>query len=325
MKVNGKLWTLALGFKEGLSLGDRTSAQSTLLTWGVNSVWSNLNSWREEWRQHQTLYKSLEANSSIYGFWNDIKTHKCGAININCSAQAGLHWTMHEAGATMKLWRFLRMPSLGCTNVSTRAGRSFRSHEAWTFVPGATQLLVRSLDWWCGLHVSRALGRIGTKNANICARTNRLLFCEVQNWRNMFLIWNLLLLRYVSTTETTLYQRAFWSFLPTILFASSVWSHHAASWHIVVQASEDWNQTSVAMCRWQTCQLASPFDRDKFTGLSVSMLELLRSPLIWIGPVVLPIENEPPAAAWLREWLQLFRLETWKRACLGLHMLKVWQ
>ena len=48
MKVNGKLWTLALGFKEGLSLGDRTSAQSTLLTWGVNSVWSNLNNWREE-------------------------------------------------------------------------------------------------------------------------------------------------------------------------------------------------------------------------------------------------------------------------------------
>ena len=43
MKVNGKLWTLALGFKEGLSLGDRTSAQSTLLTWGANSVWSNLN------------------------------------------------------------------------------------------------------------------------------------------------------------------------------------------------------------------------------------------------------------------------------------------
>ena len=40
------------------------------------------------------------------------------------------------------------------------------------------------------------------------------------------------------------------------------------------------------------------------------MLELLRSPLIWIGPLVLPIENEPPAAAWLREWLQLFRLET---------------
>ena len=56
---------------------------------------------------------------------------------------------------------------------------------------------------------------------------------------------------------------------------------------------------------------ASPFDRDKFTGLSVSMLELLRSPLIWIGPLVLPIEHiEPPAAAWLREWLQLFRLET---------------
>jgi hypothetical protein len=22
-----------------------------LLTWGVNSVWSNLNKWREEWRQ----------------------------------------------------------------------------------------------------------------------------------------------------------------------------------------------------------------------------------------------------------------------------------
>ena len=52
------------------------------------------------------------------------------------------------------------------------------------------------------------------------------------------------------------------------------------------------------------------FDRDKFTGLSVSMLELLRSPLIWIGPLVLPIEHEPPAAAWLSEWLQLFRLET---------------
>jgi hypothetical protein len=47
-EINGKLWTLALGFKEGLSLGDRTSAQSTLLTWGVNSVWSNLNKWREE-------------------------------------------------------------------------------------------------------------------------------------------------------------------------------------------------------------------------------------------------------------------------------------
>ena len=55
---------------------------------------------------------------------------------------------------------------------------------------------------------------------------------------------------------------------------------------------------------------ASPFDTDKITGLSVSMLELLRSPLIWIGPLVLPIEHEPPAAAWLREWLQLFRLET---------------
>ena len=40
------------------------------------------------------------------------------------------------------------------------------------------------------------------------------------------------------------------------------------------------------------------------------MLELLRSPLIWIGPLVWPIEHEPPAAAWLREWLQLFRLET---------------
>ena len=148
------------------------------------------------------------------------------------------------------------------------------------------------------------------ENANIWGRTNRLLFCEVQNWRNMFLIWALFLLRYVSTTETTLYQRTFWSFLPTILFASSVWSHHAASWRILVQASEDWNQASVAMCRWQTCQLSSPFDRDKFTGLSVSMLELLRSPLIWIGPLVLPIEHEPPAAAWLREWLQLFRLET---------------
>ena len=47
MKVNGKLWTLALGFKEGLSLGDGTSAQST---WGVNSVWSSLNNWCEEWR-----------------------------------------------------------------------------------------------------------------------------------------------------------------------------------------------------------------------------------------------------------------------------------
>jgi hypothetical protein len=47
MKVNGKFWILA-GFKEGLSLGDRTSAESTLLTWGVNSVWSNLNNWREE-------------------------------------------------------------------------------------------------------------------------------------------------------------------------------------------------------------------------------------------------------------------------------------
>ena len=47
MKVNGKLWILA-GFKEGLFLGDRTSAESTLLTWGVNSVWSNLNNWREE-------------------------------------------------------------------------------------------------------------------------------------------------------------------------------------------------------------------------------------------------------------------------------------
>ena len=40
------------------------------------------------------------------------------------------------------------------------------------------------------------------------------------------------------------------------------------------------------------------------------MLELLRSPLIWIGPLVLPTEHEPPAAAWLRDWLQLFRLET---------------
>ena len=195
MKVNGKLWILA-GFKEGLSLGDRTSAESTLLTWGVNSVWSNLNNWREEWRQqcfvlkwpnsiHQTLYKSLQVNSSIYGFWNDIKTHECGAININCSAQARLHWTMHEDGARMKLWRFWRMQNLGCTNVSTRAGRSFRSptassktqlqpqilivpllylrHEAPSFARGATQLLVRSLDWWCSLHVSRALGRIGTK------------------------------------------------------------------------------------------------------------------------------------------------------------------
>ena len=148
------------------------------------------------------------------------------------------------------------------------------------------------------------------ENANIWGRTNRLLFCEVQNWRNMFLISALFLLRYVSTTETTLYQRTFWSFLPTILFASSVWSHHAASWYILVQASKDWNQASVAMCRWRTCQLASPFDRDKLTGLSASMLELLRSPLIWIGQLVLPIEHEPPAAAWLREWLQLFRLET---------------
>ena len=121
------------------------------------------------------------------------QSHECGAININCSAQAGLHWTLHEKRATMKLWRFWRMQNLGCTNVSTRAGRSFRSptassktqlqpqililpllylrHEAPRFARGATQLLVRSLDWWCGLHVSRALGRIGTK-MQTSARTN---------------------------------------------------------------------------------------------------------------------------------------------------------
>ena len=326
MKVNGKLWTLALGFKEGLSLGDRTSAQSTLLTWGVNSVWSNLNSWREEWRQHQTLYKSLQVNSSIYGFWNDIKTHECGAININCSAQAGLHWTMHEHRARMKLWRFWRVQNLGCTNVSTIAGRSFRSpklparrsysHRFWlclcfTWGMKLERLSVEQLSCWCDLWIDGAALMFHAplvisvrKCKHLCAHKQITVFREVQNWRNMFLIWVLFLLRYVSTTETTLYQRAFWSFLPTILFASSVWSHHAASWHILVQASEDWNQASVAMCSWQTCQLASPFDRDKFTGLSVSMLELLRSPLIWIGPLVLPIEHEPPAAAWLRERLQ---------------------
>ena len=310
MKVNGKLWTLALGFKEGLSLGDRTSAQSTLLTWGVNSVWSNLNSWREEWRQHQTLYKSLQVNSSIYGFWNDIKTHECGAININCSAQAGLHWTMHEHRARMKLWRFWRVQNLGCTNVSTIAGRSFRSpklparrsysHRFWlclcfTWGMKLERLSVEQLSCWCDLWIDGAALMFHAplvisvrKCKHLCAHKQITVFREVQNWRNMFLIWVLFLIRYVSTTETTLYQRAFWSFLPTILFAWSVWSHHAASWHILVQASEDWNQASVAMCSWQTCQLASPFDRDKFTGLSLSMLELLRSPLIWIGPLVLP-------------------------------------
>ena len=36
--------------------------------------------------------------------------------------------------------------------------------------------------------------RPSSNHANIFARTNRLLFCEVQNWRNMFLIWALFLL-----------------------------------------------------------------------------------------------------------------------------------
>jgi len=45
MKVNGKLWILALGFQEGLSLEMELQPKST---WGVNSVWSNLNNWCEE-------------------------------------------------------------------------------------------------------------------------------------------------------------------------------------------------------------------------------------------------------------------------------------
>ena len=45
MKLNGKFWNLAVGFKEGLSLGDGTSSQST---WGVNSVLSNLSNWCED-------------------------------------------------------------------------------------------------------------------------------------------------------------------------------------------------------------------------------------------------------------------------------------
>ena len=65
MKVNGKFWTLALGFKEGLSLGDGTSSQST---WGVNSVLSNLNNWREDaGRMKATiLWYFLCENSGIW-------------------------------------------------------------------------------------------------------------------------------------------------------------------------------------------------------------------------------------------------------------------
>ena len=337
MKVNGKLWTLALGFKEGLFLGDRTSAQSTLLTWGVNSVWSNLNSWREEWRQHQTLYKSLQVNSSIYGFWNDIKTHKCGAININCSAQAGLHWTMHEHRARMKLWRFWRMQNLGRTNVSTRAGRSFRSpklparrsysHRFWlrlcfTWGMKPEHLRVEQLSCWCDLWIDGAALMFHAplvisvrKCKHLCAHKQITVFREVQNWRNMFLIWVFFLLRYVSTTETTLYQRAFWSFLPTILFAWSVWSHHAASWHILPS-------------------LWSPCAGDKLASL------LAHLPGTNSQGCQFPCWNcSGPLSFGLVHWfcpsntnLPLLHgcasgsnSSGWKRACLGLHMLKVWQ
>ena len=110
---------------------------------------------------------------NIYGFWNDIKTHECGAININCSAQAGLHWTMHENRATMKLWRFWRMQNLGCTNVSTRAGRSFRSPKlparrsysrrfwlclCFTWGMKLQDLRVEQLSCWCDLWID--VGRV---------------------------------------------------------------------------------------------------------------------------------------------------------------------
>ena len=160
------------------------------------------------------------------------------------------------------------------------------------------------------------------ENANIWGRTNRLLFCEVQNWRNMFLIWALFLLRYVSTTETTLYQRTFWSFLPTILFASSVWSHHAASWRIRVQASEGWNQASVAMCRWQICQLASPCDTDKIKGCQFPCWNCSGPLSFGLVHWFCPSNTNLPL---LHGCASGSNFSGWKRTCLGLHMLKVWQ
>ena len=153
------------------------------------------------------------------------------------------------------------------------------------------------------------------ENANICAHKQITVFREVQNWRNMFLIWVFFLLRYVSTTETTLYQRAFWSFLPTILFAWSVWSHHAASWHILPS-------------------LWSPCAGDKLASL------LAHLPGTNSQGCQFPCWNcSGPLSFGLVHWfcpsntnLPLLHgcasgsnSSGWKRACLGLHMLKVWQ
>ena len=237
----------------------------------------------------------------------------------------------------MKLWRFWRVQNLFCTNVSTIASRSFRSpklparrsysHRFWlclcfTWGMKLERLSVEQLSCWCDLWIDGAALMFHAplvisvrKCKHLCAHKQIAVFREVQNWRNMFLIWVFFLLRYVSTTETTLYQRAFWSFLPTILFAWSVWSHHAASWHILPS-------------------LWSPCAGDKLASL------LAHLPGTNSQGCQFPCWNcSGPLSFGLVHWfcpsntnLPLLHgcasgsnSSGWKRACLGLHMLKVWQ
>ena len=196
MKVNGKLWTLALGFKEGLSLGDRTSAQSTLLTWGVNSVWSNLNSWREEWRQHQTLYKSLQVNSSIYMAFemtsrpiSVVQSTSIAALrpdSIGRCTKEGPRWSCEDSGecrifaARVNESRSFVSES-DCFQQDTATAADFDCAFA---LPEAWSSKISKICTWSNSAVGAISGLMvwpscftcpwsnRYENANICARTN---------------------------------------------------------------------------------------------------------------------------------------------------------
>ena len=272
-----------------------TSAQPT---WGVNSVWSNSNNWHEKMKAMIFCIKVTEIDSwytrcfeSKY-FKTALKmtsrpmAHECGAVSIGFSAQARLHWTMHEDRATMKLWRFLRMPSLGCTNVSTRAGRSFRSPKLparrsysgrfwlrlcliWGMINKLERLRVE--DLW----IDGAGFMFHAPWSNPCENPKSLFVlwdlpnlaqsCPIEGtvWRirlDISVVCLLSLLTQYVLTDTALCWLVFCSFRSNQdvclkwLESSCCFLQHSSS-SLVERCWKNF------MCRWE---LATPFDRDTF-------------------------------------------------------------
>ena len=192
-------------------------------------------------------------------------------------------------------------------------------HETPRFARGATQLLVRSLDWWCGLHVSRALGRIGTKmQTSVRAQID---YCFARG------------------AELKEHVSHLGSFLAQICFDHSISEPSGVSFQpfcllpvsgvIMLLLATSWFKP-----RKIEIKPRSPCAGDKFASLLAHVTRTKSQGCqfpCWncSGPLSFglvhwfcPSNTNLPL---LHGCASGSNFSGWKRTCLGLHMLKVWQ